>query len=397
MKRSTRLSSFLMFASLLGVASEADAQLKQLSASSNTLYETCSGASFPGISHIGDNECSFSSSPCYANQQAQVRGAVDDALQMISREGVWSKTISRSTTCSTNRSTWWTDGSSPSFEYWYEPESTVAGVCGIPAANGCATYPIPSITWGNFTIANDVGYHVVNQDTIHDYLRPIPECRNMETVLLHEIGHLYGLDHTSSTINVMHEYAGMCNKNYHLGSGRNNFFWPNDNSQMRARYESGSPSGRRNFTASTFYIDAGGSFNRDTPVLVQISASNPNAVIPVKYSFERFFAASGGAIIVQFRWVPGTNSPTYNSTTKTYTWPANTSTYTTRLHTTPSGAVVDNTTLQMTNVNVTRAELPVASGTLYRLWMHVDFSSISTETDEGDNMIPTGYTVVRID
>ena len=104
---------------------------------------------------------------------------------------------------------------------------------------------------------------------------------------------------------------------------------------------------------------------------------------PVKYSFERFFAASGGAIIVQFRWVPGTNSPTYNSTTKTYTWPANTSTYTTRLHTTPSGAVVDNTTLQMTNVNVTRAELPVASGTLYRLWMHVDFSSISTETDEG--------------
>lgn len=370
------------------LAGSVTARADELLNSSNATFELC-GSTFPGLTTTYDDRTSYTSE-YYSSQQAQARATVSDALTMISREGVWDKTISLSSSCSTWRTNWFNDSVAPSFEHWYEPMSTLSGYCGTPVA-GCTTTNTPNISFASVGVANDFGYGVVNQDTRYDYLSDGVGCASFENLWLHELGHAYGLEHDDATIGIMNGSVA-CNKNFHKGLGRSSFYWPADNAQMRSRYEIPPPGSRRNYSASAFYR-SGSTIYFDAPSTVHLSSGYTSHVFAMSYSFERFFANSGSNVIVQMRWVPDLTEPTYNSSTKTYTWPTFTSTNTFRLDA-PSTGTADTTVHRQWNLTVTRAEIP-ATGVIYRLWMHVDFANTAVETDEGDNMIPTGYTVLR--
>jgi hypothetical protein len=114
----------------------------------------------------------------------------------------------------------------------------------------------------------------------------------------------------------------------------------------------------------------------------------------VRYAFNRYFAASTGSVRVQFRFVPDGLEPTFNWSTQTWSWPANTSTDLSDVDVVPSGTV-DTAATRTLNITVHRNDLPGPTGTWYRMWIHVDYDGAWAETDEGDNMVPTRYYVVK--
>ena len=189
--------------------------------------------------------------------------------------------------------------------------------------------------------------------------------------------------------------GSFCVKNINIPQARNDQFWPLDNLGMQARYEiAAGSSTRRNFSVSAFRRDAMGLDSIDAPGAVFLTIAAPSAPLTVNYSLNRYFIGSSGSVRVQFRFVPDGVEPTFNWSTLSWVWPTNTSTDLTDVHTSTSGLGYTATTRTFT-VNVTRADLPAAAGTWYRLWMLVDDTKTWAETDEGDNMVPTRFYVVK--
>jgi len=139
------------------------------------------------------------------------------------------------------------------------------------------------------------------------------------------------------------------------------------------------------------YRRFGGADGIDAAFTQAVTPSVKGEAYP-KYSLNRYFGASTGTVKVQFRYVPINSAPWYNWSEAKWYWPTNTSTYAGLVDATSSGGT-DTTTQLSHYVDVYYSELPVA-GT-YRLWMFVDYLDEYSETDSGDNMVPTNYTVTR--
>lgn len=337
----------------------------------------------------------------YATQRDQAKGAWAGAEWMILREGVWDKTLNFSSTCSSSWSSNWFDGTEQSSNGWYETNATIANWCSTGDV-GCTGYDweFPGyslILAADTTVSRDEGWGVINQDTVGDYLEneAFSNCESFENTWLHELGHAYGLDHTSAQISTMGN-GSFCTKNINIPQTYNDQFWPLDNAQMRSRYEiAAGSSTRRNFSVSAFRRDAFGTDSIDAPSARFLTTGAPSTTFTsVQYSLNRYFAASTGSVRVQFRFVPDGVTPTFNWSTLTWPWPSGTSTDTTDVHTSASGTV-DTAVTRSLNITVTRGDLPGATGTWYRMWMLVDDTSAWSETEEGDNMVPTRYYVVK--
>lgn len=333
--------------------------------------------------------------PNYPSQGVQLGVLHTDVHSMITREGVWTRTLDASlSTCVNYTHDWW-GGSEEIFETWWEPTAYLGTNtdCPVPppgfSVGGCTGYDYlwsgtTSILAADTVLPTDNDWHVINQDSLRDYMNE--DCMDMEQIYLHEVGHKYGLDHYDANITIMNT-VGACQRNYNLARASGNFFWPNDNAQMRARGEVATGSStRKNYTASIWFRNTQSKVVRDTMRTDAVPAAG-NFGESITYSLERFFTASTAALYVQFRWVPQTSTPSFNATTHVWTWPTNTSTDTWDYDVVPTGTA-DTTTRRTYNIVMTRADFPAAA-TIYRLWMFVDPLGIHAETDEGDNMIPT--------
>lgn len=340
-------------------------------------------------------------SPGYTSQHAQVKGAWAGAEWMILREGVWNKTMNFSSGCTGawNGGNWWDNGNELS-SGWYETTATVTARCGTPGI-GCTAldhvFLGSDIIAADITVSRDNDWGVLNQDSVASYLdiNPSGTCQSFENVFLHELGHAYGLDHTNAQINTMGTSSvNICSKNINIPQTYNDQFWPLDNAQMRPLYEiAAGSSTRRNFSVSA-YRRVGSLDGIDQPAPAFLTTSAPTTSLTVNYSLNRYFAASTGSVRVQFRFVKDGFEPTFDWGTLSWVWPAETSTDVTDVDTAGTGTV-DTATKRTFIFSVTRADLPAATGTWYRLWMRVDDTGAFSETDEGDNMVPTRFYVVK--
>lgn len=341
--------------------------------------------------------------PGYTSHREQVKGAWAGASWMIVREGVWNKTMNFSSGCT---GAWsggsWFDNGNELSSGWYETGATVTARCAQGPAVGCTALDhvalSSDIIAADITISRDNNWGVINQDSAITYLEsnlPITACQSFENTWLHELGHAYGLDHTSAQISTMGN-GSFCTKNINIPQAYNDQYWPLDNAQMRPLYEiAAGSSTRRNFSVSAFrrlpLVD--GDFI-DQPGAVFLTTGTPTRSLTVNYSLNRYFAASTGSVRVQFRFVKDGFEPIFDWGTLSWVWPAETSTDLTDVQTSASGTV-DTATTRTFTFNVTRADLPAATGTWYRLWMRVDDTSAWVETDEGDNVVPTRFYVVK--
>ena len=188
--------------------------------------------------------------------------------------------------------------------------------------------------------------------------------------------------------------GSFCNKNINITQGNSDEQWPINVREMRSRYEVAGGSTRRNFSASAYFRDTAGNDFLNLPAVAVVNTTTPTRNVTVNYSFERFFADSKPAVGVQMRWVPGTAIPTYNWSTQQFAWPANTSTDAWDVDVSPATTISDTTQTRAYTFSITRLDFPLV-GVTYRLWMYVDPGAGFAETDNGDNMIPTGITALR--
>ncbi len=377
------------------LSSASSTRADELRDASNSTAELC-GGTFYSIPNGTTND-PYYAYPYYSTQHAQAKDAVGNAGWMILREGVWNKLLHFSSNCTQTWSSDWFDGSEESFNSWYETLARVSDWCDASAV-GCTGYDweFPGWSWiiaADTAVARDAGWGTINQDTINDYLETSQGCMSFENVWMHELGHAYGLDHTSSQISTMGN-GSFCVKNINITQAYSDQFWPLDNAQMRSRYEVSGGATRRNFSVSVYRRDSIGVDGRDNPGAQFLTTSSPWGILTYNYSLMRYFAASTGSVGVQFRFVRDGLVPSFSWSTKQWTWPADTSTYTGDIDVTASGTADTAVTWPYT-VSVHRNELPGPVGSWYRMWMLVDYNYSWNETDEGDNMIPTSFFVVK--
>ena len=122
-------------------------------------------------------------------------------------------------------------------------------------------------------------------------------------------------------------------------------------------------------------------------------STNPSTNLSFSYTLEKYYDnTSPNSVIVWFWLIPIASQPTFNWTTQTWSRPAGSST---RWIIDPTTAAIGEGAFQRTNVSLTFQYTDVAVGN-YRLYMQVDASSLISETDEGDNMVPTNFTLRRL-
>lgn len=357
----------------------------------NVATELCaSPGGFPGILNGNTND-PFPVNPHYLNQQAQARASMSDAYAMWVRDGIWNKTIALNATCASRPETpagGWFDRSEEQFESWYELRSTVIATAGDPNAVGVTGYDwaFPSNDWilaADIMVASDFSYQIINQDNMADYFE---SGNSLEQVWLHEIGHSYGLDHVDATINVMEPALGN-HRNANIVAAYSEFPWPSDIYEMRSRYET--PGTRTNLSASVWSRDPStGSETITSPALYSIGASGSQNYI-FSYSVEKFYFGLLSSFGVRFYAVPGTASPTFSTSTQQWTFPAGS----VNVGSSFTSNVAEQALKRLYTFTVWGSTLSVGT---YRIWMMVDPTFATTETDETDNAIPTAIQVQRI-
>lgn len=392
MKAKIALSCTVAFSLLLTSPTSADFGEFgfELDHHSNTYFELCSSpAGFPGITN-GNFVDPFS--PSFPSQAAQSRAAMADASWMWVREGVWDSNISLSAACRSAPETpagGWFDGSEEVFESWYENRSVVQSLCDNPNAIACTDFDFafPSFYWviaADTVLANNFSFwNTVNQDTIDDYLEV--QVDSIEQTWLHEIGHQYGLTHTSSVMSTMERQSGF-HRNMNLTQANNESPWPADMQQMRTRYEL--PGTHVNLSASAWSRDPSTTNEgRDEPATAFVTSAG-SITVTVHYSLEKFFDGTIPSVAVKFFVVPINANPTFSWSTLHWTFPAGGPTW--AIDTSPT--IGESTIRRTFSFAVAGSTLNVGT---HRVWIMVDPGYGWAETDEGDNAIPTGILIQR--
>lgn len=340
---------------------------------------------FPGLTSATDPN---------ANTFAAARGGMLSGHWMWVREGTSDASLFVDTGagCGNGSGFSWFDNANEKNNVWWESTATVQSVSGCGTAIGCTSNDealcIPLFNESTHIIAADIvvsnqpAYTVVNQDTLVDCFRP---GMSHETLWLHEIGHAYGLDHDNATVAVM-KSSVVEMRNCHVAQGFHNYPFPDDMAGLM-KHHKGFSGTKRNLAGTPWFRGSDGVDKTDVRSPVNVSSTQTKDVF-VTVSLEAFYATT--TMTAQLWLVPVNETPTFNFSTKTW-------------HFGSKGVKTgwfEQSGFTVTTQRVT-LEAPVSgswlwANTTYRVWVEVDASKATVETDEGDNVFPTSAMVVRI-
>lgn len=328
----------------------------------------CSGDYIHLPRHTCSSECAVDNYSMYRlcnnTWSTDDAAAIDWAFWMWERESRLTAEWYRNTsTCSNNNATtWWDNGNELSEVKMYSQLNNMLGEAWRDTTNcvGC---------WGchDHIIATDIKLlrqTIVAQDTLSDCLSP--NCSSEQT-MQHEIGHAYGLDHFGAWASTMVESG--C---YHTCNRADSFHhqpMADDTKAVSKLY------GRN---VSAYYNLSGMHFDRNSDGTYTTKFNEVNHcgnTVTVNFTYFNHYAAltnfPARVVLVAGR---NTTNPSGN-----IVWTGSTTTW--------SGSHSGATYSVSLSLQPSRSTL--TAGSEYRVWIQVDPSGTYSETDEGDNYIPT--------
>lgn len=282
-------------------------------------------------------------------------------------------------------------------ELWFEsqPITAAPSVCNSSAI-GCET------TWKHLvggglgtsyvqrtdvTIANTgVTYGVLDQDTLAECVDDSPPGIPLPNLIMHEIGHSYGLAHDNSqSMTLMRSNAVWAN-NCHAAQGFTAYPFA-DEFFAKAKANGSASSSYINVAGSIWYDNGSGGETLDSRSHTTISGTWGSATLRFNVSVMSYYK---GVRTPRIRWYlfPLSAPPTFDWSSGQ--WDVSSAAWSS-LSTTPAAIEKESRTVTLSE---TIAGLLVSAGD-YRVWVYVDHDRALSERDEGDNMFPTQYTVTR--
>lgn len=194
-----------------------------------------------------------------------------------------------------------------------------------------------------------------------------------EQAAAHEVGHTYGFSHDDSLMTLMNT-SGFGVHTCHVGSGFHITPYPTEFGGMASMYPYATVGSYRNVSGMAFFKNP--SWGVSTVV-------GPICVASVfSLGFTWFNNHAAGDVTYRIEVVPITDqNPTGSTTVATSTF------------TVIPGAAAYSQGQAFPSITISPASL--TPGFTYRLWIHVDPYNSLSETDEGDNWIPTKSTTSR--
>jgi len=340
----------------------------------------CTNMIYPGLPN--------STLPYWETTYPEVRSAMAWAHWMWYRWGgvtayLWLDTQG-SHACSYGQ--WWDNGNEIN-EIWFRER----GISGAAASEYTdhATCFTPGT---NRTLASDISINHVTAWTIVQQ-NTMERCFSgnlaVEQVMVHELGHSYGLQHDESRISVMNVARPQA-RNCDVASGYHAYPMPDDY-QGYLQYHKNYSGTRFNVAGTPWYKKGGvGKIDQtNTPLKV----SSLTAELQMDYTIHSYFAHAWGGGTAQygitFRAIPVNTTPVFDHSNLTWSKP---------------GVLIPDYILATLpgwhskymshTVTVTRNLLPTARK--YRIWVYMDSASQVAEVEEADNLFPTQYTLERI-
>lgn len=207
---------------------------------------------------------------------------------------------------------------------------------------------------------------------------------SVENTAMHELGHAYGLSHTSGTSLMNTDKPRV--RNCDVYRSFHDYPHPDDIGGFMEHHKG--YTGSVYNLAGTPWYRPGATAVIDRPV-VNLDAAHPSANVTFSYTLHSFYPHTAPSFTVSYFFL-GWTLPTYNASTKQWTIP------------TPSvfpgwSTRVDNLnrgsfTQTVANAPLSRNSFP--NGT-WRLWVQVDRGGAVSERQEGDNIFPTDVLVFK--
>jgi len=345
-------------------------------------------------------------SPAFASQRLQARDAEANTYWMWLREGGLSPVWQYSSVCAPfNTGTpggSWFDNAEEANNNWYETQSVAnsispycpAGVIGCTGLDYSLFGTV--IRAADIVVVRDFPWGTVNQDTLRECLLP---GISVETVTLHELGHAYGIAHNGDGVLALMNRFTQGKHNCNMTQVYSDQPWPDDMAAMQFKY--GTIAGRHNLAVSAWAGSVAspaifGGYRTGVGVDVDgtLSAASPTwtSTGPIPYTIEKYWdGTTPNTVFTRFVLVPIGTLPIFNWTSRTWSYPAGSST---RWMLDPtSAALPEGNTARAPTVTLQLSDVGVGT---YRLFLEVDPSRLITETDEGDNVIPLNVVIRRI-
>lgn len=284
-------------------------------------------------------------------------------------------------------------------EFWFESQSITSGpsVCNSGVL-GCET------TWKHLaggglgtsyvqrtdvTIANSgmgVTYGVLDQDTLAECVDAPTGGMPLPNLIMHEIGHSYGLAHDNSqTMTLMRSSVPFAN-NCHAAQGFTSYPFA-DEFFAKAKANGSASSSHINVAGSIWRDNSSGGEMRDPSSTTTISGSWGSATLTFQVSIMSYYK---GARTPRIRWYlfPLSDPPSFDWSSNQ--WDVSSAEWSSLSTTSPT---VEKESRTVT-LSETISGLLVSAGD-YRVWVYVDHDRALSERDEGDNMFPTQFKVTR--
>jgi hypothetical protein len=281
----------------------------------------------------------------------------------------------------------WFDNGDQVSKAWWDPSVLD---CGEGDPLGCAALDHRTCFFAgnNEVLAADVvldtnaGWPIIDQNTVAD-------CVNAglaaEDTVIHEVGHMYGLNHDNSRIATMASIKPRVKNCW--GPGMSNFHMPDD-FQGLMQYHKGYTGSRFNLGGTAWY-KSGSTATIDRPRVVVGDTTTPVSTT-FSFTLHSYFAHAGSSFSIAFRAVPEGASPFPSSGAGAWSWPALTMVLNPTSRVTLPGWFSSKQTVTL---SFRGWDLP--SG-VTRVWAHIDSGLAVLEQAEFDNVFVTDVVITKI-
>jgi hypothetical protein len=336
----------------------------------------CTNKTFPGFPN--------STLPATEKSQAATQAAMAWAHWAWYRDGVtkaWIWLDQQSSHSCDSGSSWVDDGNEIN-EEWFIPSGCDddALACEYTDHADCFTSGNNRILATDIVINSSKPWAIIGQNTLSRCLQTT--SHSLQNTTLHELGHSYGMKHDDARVSLMNVKPRV--RNCNVGANFADYPHPDD-FQGYLQYHK-NYSGSRFNVAGTPWYKSGSTATKDT-IRQTVTASTP-AAWRMSYLFHSYYAHSGASIVIAYRAIPTSVTPTFNYTTKQ--WSNTGTSLFLKTNSTVPGWFTHKITVDL---DVFHGELP--GNGQYRIWVYVDSTNALSETEEDDNIFPTDVVITR--